>query len=234
MLPKTTAAAPLPFVDALFMATSAVCITGLSVIDVSTHLTGFGQTILLILVQLGALGIITFTGFFGYFFSGGFSYKNQLMYSEILGHNKVGSVINTLFKIVFITLLFEAAGAMLIYFSMESTDFDSNGERLFFPVFHAVSAFCNAGFSTVSDGVHNPLLRFNYDLQLVLAALFILGGLGFAIVLNLYTFIKRWALNIVKRMLYGRPFSYRAWVISFNSRLVGWTTFFLKIGRAHV
>src|SRR3546814_3038031 len=88
MLPKTTAAAPLPFVDALFMATSAVCITGLSVIDVSNHLTGFGQTVLLILVQLGALGIITFTGFFGYFFSGGFWYKNQRMYSEILRHTK--------------------------------------------------------------------------------------------------------------------------------------------------
>src|SRR3546814_13084485 len=113
-----TAAVPLPFVDALFMATSAVWITGLSVIDVSNLLTGVVQIVLFILVQLGALGIITFTGFFGYFFSGGFSYKNQLMYSEILGHNKVGSVINTLFKIVFITLLFEADGAMLIYFSM--------------------------------------------------------------------------------------------------------------------
>src|SRR3546814_5081277 len=127
--------------------------------------------------QLGALCMITVTGLCGYFFSGGFTYKNQLMYSEILGNNIVGSVIKTVFKIVFITLLFEAAGAMLIYFSMESTDFDSNGERLFFSVFHAVSAFCNAGFSTVSDGVHNPLLRFNYDLQLVLAALFILVGL---------------------------------------------------------
>src|SRR5690606_755572 len=112
------------------------------------------------------------------------------------GHNKVGSVINTLFKIVFITLVFEAVGALLIYFSVERADFDSNSDRLFFSVFHAVSAFCNAGFSTVSDGIHNPLLRFNYNLQLVIAMLFILGGLGFAIVLNLYTFVKRWAFNI--------------------------------------
>src|SRR5690606_7653810 len=185
MLPRTTLLAPLSFVDALFMATSAVCITGLTVTDISTNFSLFGQSVILLLIQVGGLGIITFTGFFGYFFSGGFSYKNQLMFGEILGENKLGSVINTLFKIVFITLIFEAAGAMLIYFSMESTDFDSNGERLFFSVFHAVSAFCNAGFSTVSDGVHNPLLRFNYDLQLVIAALFILGGLGFAIVLNL-------------------------------------------------
>lgn len=229
MLPRTTPDHPLNFVDALFMATSAVCITGLSVIDVSTQLTGFGQTVLVVLVQLGGLGIMTFTGFFGYFFSGGFSYKNQLMYSEILGHNKVGSVINTLFKIVFITLFFEAIGAILIYFSTEPADFESKGERLFFSIFHAVSAFCNAGFSTVNDGIHNPVLRFNYNLQLVIAGLFILGGLGFAIVLNFYTFIKRWVVNVVKRVVYGRPFSYRAWVISFNSRLVGWTTFFLIV-----
>lgn len=229
MLPRTTPGQPLSFVDALFMATSGVCITGLSVIDASVRLTGFGQTVLLVLIQLGALGIMTFTGFFGYFFSGGFSYKNQLMYSEMLGHNKVGSVINTLFKIVFITLFFEAIGAMLIYFSMDASDFESGGERLFFAVFHSVSAFCNAGFSTISDGIHHPLMRYNYNLQLVLAALFILGGFGFAIVLNLYTFMKRWVINLVGRVFYGRPFSYRAWVISFNSRLVAWSTFILVV-----
>ncbi len=229
MLPRTTSGQPLSFVDALFMATSGVCITGLSVIDVSMRLTGFGQTVLLVLIQLGALGIMTFTGFFGYFFSGGLSYKNQLMYSEMLGQNKVGSVINTLFKIVFITVFFEAIGAALIYFSVEASDFESNGERLFFAVFHTISAFCNAGFSTVSDGIQNPLLRFNYNLQLVIAALFILGGVGFAIVLNSYTFIRRWLINLFSRVFYGRPFSYRAWVISFNSRLVGWTTFILIV-----
>ena len=74
MLPNSTRNISLSFVDALFMATSAVSITGLSVLDVSSELTRFGQVILLILIQLGGLGILTFTGFFGYFFSGGFSY----------------------------------------------------------------------------------------------------------------------------------------------------------------
>ncbi|WP_257666623.1 TrkH family potassium uptake protein [Parapedobacter tibetensis] len=229
MLPRTTHDQPLSFVDALFMATSGVCITGLSVIDVSSRLTIFGQSVLMVLIQVGGLGIMTFTGFFGYFFSGGFSYKNQLMYSEILGHNKVASVINTLFKIVFITLFFEAIGAALIYFSMDASDFSSNGERLFFAVFHTISAFCNAGFSIINDGMHNPIMRFNYNLQLVIAMLFILGGFGFAIVLNTYTFIKRWAINIFRRMFYGRPFVYRAWVMSFNSRLIAWTTAILIV-----
>jgi Trk-type K+ transport systems, membrane components len=224
MLPKAGAGYPLGFIDALFMATSAVCITGLSTVDVASVFSPFGHTVLLILIQLGGLGIMTFTGFFGYFFSGGFSFKNQLMYSEILGHNKVGSVINTLFKIVFITLFFEAVGAILIYTSMTAGDFTSNGERLFFSIFHAVSAFCNAGFSTASDGMYNPILRFNYNVQLIIALLFILGGFGFAIVLNTYTFIKRWAINIFRRLIYGKPFVYRAWVISFNSRLIAWAS----------
>jgi Trk-type K+ transport systems, membrane components len=229
MLPRATPNEPLGLVDALFMATSAVCITGLSVIDISWRLTGFGQTVLLLLIQLGGLGIMTFTGFFGYFFSGGFSYKNQLMYSEMLGHNKVGSVVSTLFQIVFITLFFEALGAALIYFSVDPEDFASKTDRLFFAVFHSISAFCNAGFSTVPDGLYNSGTRFNYNLQLVIATLFILGGLGFAIVLNTYTFIKRWAINGFQRVFYGRAFTYRAWVISFNSRLIAWTTFILIV-----
>ncbi|MFC3200173.1 TrkH family potassium uptake protein [Parapedobacter deserti] len=229
MLPRATPEQPLGIVDALFMATSAVCITGLSVIDVSMQLSGFGQTVLLLLIQLGGLGIMTFTGFFGYFFSGGFSYKNQLMYSEILSDKKVGSVINTLFKIIFITLFFEAIGAVLIYFSVSSEGFQSNGDRLFFAVFHAVSAFCNAGFSTIQNGMYHTDLRFNYNLQLVIAMLFILGGLGFAIVLNTYAFIKRWVVNGFHRFVHGRAFVYRAWVISFNSRLIAWMTLILIV-----
>lgn len=229
MLPRTTWQQPLSFVDALFMSTSAVCITGLSTVDMATRFTGFGQGVMLILMQLGALGIMTFTGFFGYFFAGGFSYKNQLMYSEFLGHNKVGSVINTLLKIIFVTLLFEAIGAVFIFFSIEATAFSSFADRIFFSVFHAVSAFCNAGFSTVSDGLHHPLFRYNYEMQLVVAALFIVGGLGFGIVFNIYSFVKRWTINFFKRIFYGQKFTYRAWVISFNARLVMWTTAALMI-----
>ena len=76
MLPRTTIEAPLSFIDAFFMATSAVCITGLTVTDISTNFSLFGQGVIMALIQVGGLGIMTFTGFFGYFFSGGFSFKN--------------------------------------------------------------------------------------------------------------------------------------------------------------
>jgi len=230
MLPNSTTDHGISFIDALFTATSAVCVTGQTVFDVSTKFSHFGQTILIILVQLGGLGIMTFTGFFGYFFTGGFSYKNQLMYTELLGENKIGSVIKTLYKIISITFLFEAIGAIIIFFNTSSNLFESFGEHLYFSVFHAISAFCNAGFSTISDGLHNPLLRFNYNLHLTIASLIILGGLGFGIALNIYTFIKRWVLNFYNRIVYRKKFIYKAWIINFNSRIILFTTFVLLLG----
>ena len=141
MLPRTTVEAPLSFVDALFMATSAVCITGLSVSDISTNFSMFGQTVIIVLIQVGGLGIMTFTGFFGYFFSGGFSFKNQLMFGEILGENKVASVIKTLLTIIFITLLFEFLGAILIFSTLEVANFPTIGSMVFFSIFHSISSF---------------------------------------------------------------------------------------------
>lgn len=229
LLPKSSVGGGLSFVDALFMSTSAVCITGLSVVDVSSELTGYGQTILLLLVQLGGLGMMTFTGFFGYFFSGGFSYKNQLMYTQIIGENKVSSVIKTLYKIILATLLFEAIGGTVIYLSVSSDLFDHRGERLFFSVFHAISAFCNAGFSTVPDGLHHPALRFNYPLLLIITWLFVLGGLGFGIVFNFYDLIRRWAQNLYQKVIHRRPFVFNVWVIGFNSRIIGYTTALLLV-----
>jgi len=229
MLPKAGAYEPLPLVDALFMATSAVCITGLSTVDVSVAFSSFGQSVLLILIQLGGLGIMTFTGFFGYFFSGGFSYKNQLMYSEFLGHNKVASVIQTLLRVIVVTLLLEAFGAVLIFFNTSAADFSSGSERVFFALFHAVSAFCNAGFSNVEDGLHHQAFRFNYPVQAVVACLFVFGGLGFGVVFNIFAFIKRWVVSFFQRMWLGKPYVYRAWVINFNTRLVIWTTVVLLV-----
>ncbi|MCE7059286.1 TrkH family potassium uptake protein [Dyadobacter sp. CY343] len=227
LLPKSTHNQQLNFVDALFLATSAVCITGLSVVDIASEFTRFGQMIMLILVQIGGLGIMTFTGFFGYFFSGGFSYKNQLMFTELIGENKVSSVISTLYKIILVTFFFEIVGGVLIYLSLDPDTFESSAEQLYFTVFHAVNAFCNAGFSTVPNGLHNEALRFNYELQLSVIMLYVMGGLGFGIIFNSYEFIRRWGLNIYHKVRFGRHFSHRAGVIAFNSKLIAYTTFFL-------
>lgn len=229
LLPKTTHHAQLTFVDALFLATSAVCITGLSVVDVASEFTRFGQTILLVLVQIGGLGIMTFTGFFGYFFSGGFSYKNQLMFTELIGENKVSSVISTLYKIIFVTFFFEILGAVFIYLSLDADQFESQGAQIYFTVFHAITAFCNAGFSTLPDGLNNTAVRFNYELHLSIILLYVMGGLGFGIIFNSYEFLKRWALNIYHRIRHRRHFLHAARVIAFNSKVIAYTSFFLVL-----
>ena len=139
LLPIATIGPPLTVVDAIFMSSSAVCITGLSVLDVSARLSIHGQWILLILIQLGGLGVLTFTGFFGYFFSGGFSYRTQLMYTELLSENKLAGVVHSLLRIIFITFLIEAIGAFLIYFTISPADFPEKNGRLFFSVFQGLA-----------------------------------------------------------------------------------------------
>lgn len=220
MLPRTTIFAPLSFIDALFMAASAVCITGLSVTDISTNFSVFGQTVIMLLIQVGGLGIMTFTGFFGYFFSGGFSYKNQLMFGEILGENKLNDVVSTLLTIIFITLLFELLGGLMIFSSLEASQFESLGQRIFFASFHAISAFCNSGFSILPDGINHSAYRFNYAFQLCLGGLFVLGGLGFGTVYNFYTYAKHKLKALLLRVILRRPYVHKPQVFTFNSRFV--------------
>lgn len=219
MLPRTTLNTPLGLSDAIFMSASAVCITGLSVVDISTNFSMFGQSIILFLIQVGGLGIMTFTGFFGYFFSGGFSFKNQLMFGEILEESKLNSVITTLLTIIFITLLFELIGAIFIYASLDAALFTSEGERIFFSVFHAVSSFCNSGFSILHNGIANQDYRHNYNFQIVLALVFILGGLGFGTVFNFYTFLKNKIKGLVCLFL-RKDFKYKAQYFSFNTKFI--------------
>ena len=219
MLPRATLHTPLSFIDAIFMSASAVCITGLAVSDIATNFSMFGQTVVLILIQVGGLGIMTFTGFFGYFFSGGFSFKNQLMFGEILGENKINSVISTLLTIIFITLLFEFIGAIFIYSSLDPLLFDSEGDRVFFAIFHAISSFCNSGFSILKDGIANEFYKHNYSFQIILALIFILGGLGFGTVFNFYTFLRN-KLRSVVYFFSGKEYKYKAQYFSFNTKFI--------------
>lgn len=220
MLPRTTISTPLSFVDAFFMATSAVCITGLSVVDLSSQFSFFGQLVILLLIQMGGLGIMTFTGFFGYFFSGGFSFKNQLMFGELLGENKLNEVIRTLLTIIFITLLFEAVGAVLIFFSLDPTHFSGVGKRVFFSVFHAVSGFCNAGFSILQAGNDANIYRFNYAFQLSLTFMFILGTLGFSTIFNLYTYARAKVASWMARVFLQKVHKHKAQYLTFNTRFI--------------
>lgn len=189
MLPKATHEG-ISLLDALFTSTSAVCVTGLIVVDTGSYFTLFGQTVILFLMQLGGLGIMTFASYFSYFFRGQTSYQNQLMLKDATNSDKIGEVFSVLKKILSITFLVEFIGAVFIYFSLSKSEISHIGDRVFFSIFHAVSGFCNAGFSTLEYSLYEPDFRFNYPLHIVIALLFILGGIGFPIVLNIYKYVN--------------------------------------------
>jgi Trk-type K+ transport system membrane component len=229
LLPKATHAG-IPFIDALFTSTSAVCVTGLIVVDTGTYFTHFGQIIIVMLIQVGGIGIMTFTSYFSFFFRGGSSYENQLALREMTNSDKIAEVYNTLKKIIWITFFIEAFGALIIYSSLDNSMIPTFEGRTFFAVFHAVSAFCNAGFSTLYNNLYEIGVRFNYTLQLTVAFLIIFGGLGFPIVFNFINYLKHLVVNRVLPFTRQNKAVHIPWVININTRIVIVTTFFLLVG----
>ncbi|HRV56077.1 MAG TPA: potassium transporter TrkG, partial [Mangrovimonas sp.] len=227
MLPKATYNG-LSFLDALFTSTSAVCVTGLIVVDTGSYFTTFGQSIILCLIQAGGIGILTIASYFSYFFKGGTSYENQLTLSDMTGASKLGEVFSTLKRILVITFSIEILAAFLIYLSLDKNLFGSFFERFFFSIFHSVSAFCNAGFSTLPSSLYETGFKYNYLLQSIIIVAFVLGGLGFPIVVNIVKYVKYF---FARKLFYitGKKRVHKPWVLNLNSRITLLTTFTLTI-----
>lgn len=221
MLPNATYTG-ISFMDALFTSTSAVCVTGLVVVDTGTYFTVLGQTIILFLIQVGGLGILTFASYFSYFFKGGTTYENQLVLSDMTSSRKLGEVFSTLKYIILITFGIELISGLLIYSSLNFNHFNTHSDKVFFAVFHSISAFCNAGFSTLSAGLNDEGFRFNYYLQIIVILTFGLGGLGFPIVVNILSFFQ---YKISRLFSFSfRKTKHRPWVLNLNSRITLITT----------
>lgn len=208
------------FVDALFTATSAICITGMMVLDTTTDFTPFGQGLILFMFQLGGLGIMTFTSFFSYFFRGQTSYKNQLLIREITYSGRLNQAYSMLKTILIYTLGFEFMGTLLIFWSLGDTTMANISSRLYFSIFHAISSFCNAGFSILPEGLFTASLRFNYPFQIITVWLFIFGGLGFPIVFNFIQYARYYIVHSVFSIRERLPFVHRPWIININTRIV--------------
>lgn len=184
-------AAPLTFLDALFTATSAVCVTGLSVRSTGNDFSLLGQAILLGLIQLGGIGIITVTTLatFGDGRGGG-GIRHQLAVSEALGSRPGDDVRWVVRTVVLAVFGFEAVGfGLLLLRNLADYDLPTAGWHA---LFHAVSAFCNAGFALYDDS----LMRYRSDawVNLTICGLIILGGIGFPVVLDVYRGVRqrRW------------------------------------------
>ncbi|WP_161888753.1 TrkH family potassium uptake protein [Pontibacter russatus] len=189
MLPKmTNAPGSMRFIDALFMSASASCVTGLAVVDPGTYFTFAGQVVLLLLIQLGGLGILTFATFFASLIRQGVGIKQHVAMHELLESESLYSTKGMLGKLVFLTLLIEGIGAASVFMTWGTeVEFPNLGSKIFFSVFHAVSAFCNAGFSLYPQGLYTEPVRHAYILHLVIATLIIFGGLGFPTIVDIFS-----------------------------------------------
>ena len=227
LLPNSTVNG-ISFVDALFTSTSAVCVTGLITVDTALTYTAMGKTILLVLIQLGGLGVMTFTTFFGIFFSGNNSFRNNLFIKDMINNDTLSDIFNNLMKIVLFTFVIEFFGALIIYMNIDRTVFIDEYSNMRFSIFHSISAFCNAGFSTLSQGLYDIRFRFNYPVHLIIAFLVILGGIGFPILLNYYKLLKHYTNNIFNK-LRGKLFVHKPNIINVNTRIVIYSTIILLV-----
>ncbi|GAA1700150.1 potassium transporter TrkG [Microbacterium sediminicola] len=191
------------FFDALFTATSAVCVTGLTVVDTATHWSGFGLAVILVLIQLGGLGIMIFASMIGLLVARKFSVRARLTAVAESGALSQQDVKGLVRGIVGLSLLIEAVVMVFLLARFLLGYGYAPGEALWHALFHAVSAFNNAGFALYTDN----LIPFAADpfICLPIAAAVILGGLGFPVLMQLRKEFRRplhWSMN-TRIMLWG-------------------------------
>ena len=230
MLPRCTVNG-ISWVDSLFISTSAVCVTGLTSVDVASTFTPAGFVVIILLIQIGGLGVMTLTSFFAMFFMGNTSLYNQLVVRDMVSSNSLNSLLSTLVYILVFTLAIEGAGMLAIWSDIHGTMGMDLQEELAFSAFHAISAFCNAGFSTLPGNLGNPLVMTGHNpFYIYISLLIILGGIGFPILVNfkdiavyhlrrVWNFLRTWNWD-------GRRFYH---LYDLNTRIVLIVTFLLLL-----
>jgi len=168
----------LPFIDALFTATSASCVTGLVVVDTAEYFSVFGQMVIIFLIQLGGLGIMTFATLFSIAFGKKINLQERLRIQESLNQSEVEGVVRLCLRIVKYTLVIEFFfGTMLAAYFYPL--FGSKG--IYLGYWHAVSAFCNAGFDLMGGFRSLTMFTTNLPVNFIITSLIILGSLGFTV-----------------------------------------------------
>ena len=215
-LPEAAHGPSLSFLDALFTATSAQCVTGLVVVDTGAKLTLFGQLVVLVLIQIGGLGITTFSVYLFFYLRQGIGTRGRWIIHETLLHTPMESLGELIRSILAMTLVIEGAGALCL-----ATVFVPRMglvKGLYYGIFHAVSAFCNAGFALFPDSL--VPYRDNAVVNLTIMGLIVLGGIGFLVLRELLD-LAPWKRRPAVRQR-----------LSLHSRLVLCTTAVLIFGGA--
>ncbi|MBP7050776.1 MAG: Trk family potassium uptake protein [Phycisphaerae bacterium] len=209
MLPKaTTGRTSLRPIDALFTSTSATCVTGLVVADTGSDFTFMGQVIILVLIQLGALGIVVFGAVFALLLGQALTLRETVAMQDLLSTETASRIGSTILFIFVVTVIVEGGGALSLYGMWDNVPtWDAQIQsRWFFSIFHSISAFCNAGFDLLGDS----LIRYDRQWQVygVICPLIVLGGLGFGVLHNLVTlFLDRvrqtWVRRVRRQLLFS-------------------------------
>jgi trk system potassium uptake protein TrkH len=186
-LPIAANGESLSFLDALFTATSAQCVTGLVVVDTGTKFTLFGQLVVLMLIQVGGLGITTFSVYLFFYLGMGMGIRDRWVIQETLLHSPVESMRDLIRSIFLLTLIIEGAGAVLLSFAFVPDLGWIKG--LYYALFHSVSAFCNAGFALFPDSLIT--YRANPLVNLTIIGLIVLGGIGFLVMKEVLDLFRR-------------------------------------------
>ena len=187
MMPFThTTGSGFTFFEALFTATSAVTVTGFSICDMHSMLSVYGQVCILLLIQLGGLGILMFSSVIMLLITKKIGFYTKRLVSEGMNHEAKIDLYSHIKKVVFVVLLIEAIGAFLLFFVFIREY--SWYKALFYAVFHSVSAFCNAGIALYPNSLQG--YTFNISMNLIIAFLVILGGFGFTAIIELFEYIR--------------------------------------------
>lgn len=198
MMPNASSGNPIRFIDALFTSTSAVCVTGLVVVDPSTGFSRTGQILILLLVQAGGVGLMTFTCFIALVVGGKVSLRERMVLRNLLSEESLGQVTSVLGLILLVTFAFELVGTMAVFASLRLNGY-AQPDILFVSLFHAVSGYCNAGFSLFSSGLQDARVYGNTALQITLIILLVCGGLGFPVLRDL----GQWGRSCWRRRVQG-------------------------------
>ncbi|WP_066061638.1 TrkH family potassium uptake protein [Neobacillus soli] len=206
---STTNEQGLSFLNALFTATSATCVTGLVVVDTGTTFTIFGQLVILFMIQVGGLGFMTFATLFAFLLGKRISLKERILLQESLNNLSMEGIVRLARRILIFTAVIEIVGAVLL--SIRFSNDMPIGKAIYFGIFHSISNFNNAGFDII--GHFQSLTAYVDDpiIVLTICVLITLGGMGFIVMNELFEFRRS------KR-------------ISLHTKIVLITSFFLLIG----
>ncbi|EYD69204.1 potassium uptake protein KtrB [Fusobacterium necrophorum subsp. funduliforme B35] len=177
----------LNFLEALFTVVSAVCVTGLTVVDVSEVFSPLGDVILIALIQIGGLGVMTFSSIVFLLAGQKMTLYTRILLKEERNANSVGEILNFVRLMLLTVFIIESIGAVILIH--EFRKIMPHEQAIYYGIFHSISAFCNAGFSLFSNSLEN--FRGNSVISLTISYLIILGGMGFAIINSFIMMIRK-------------------------------------------